>query len=63
MFTVAITISFVIMTTLSLPVLLAQGMFTVWAVGLLLALLTFSLEIVAANVVKGRAPPSSENLE
>ncbi|XP_037784562.1 probable glutamate receptor [Penaeus monodon] len=39
------------------------GMFTVWAVGLLLALLTFSLEIVAANVVKGRAPPSSENLE
>ncbi|XP_063586266.1 probable glutamate receptor [Penaeus indicus] len=39
------------------------GMFTVWAVGLLLALLTFSLEIVAANAVKGRAPPSSENLE
>ncbi|XP_047470488.1 probable glutamate receptor [Penaeus chinensis] len=39
------------------------GMFTVWAVGLLLALLTFSLEIVAANAVKGRAPPSPENLE
>ncbi|XP_069980674.1 probable glutamate receptor [Penaeus vannamei] len=39
------------------------GMFTVWGVGLLLALLTFSLEFVVANAFAGRAPPSSENVE
>lgn len=63
MFTVTNTITFVLMISLSLPVLFAQGMFTVWGVGLLLALLTFSLEIVVANAFAGRAPHSSENVE
>lgn len=63
MFIVTNTITFVLMISLSLPVLCAQGMFTVWGVGLLLALLTFSLEIVVANAFAGRAPPSSENVE